>query len=92
MKYVYVVTRVVNGDSLGTPIPNLGVHSSYKKAKRHFDVIIKDRHDSDYRVLINHRTNLPPEEEWRKRYVVANKAYACKDNVTEELRLEKWRL
>lgn len=34
MRYVYVVTRIVEGETIGTPIPNLGVHKTFKKAKR----------------------------------------------------------
>ena len=40
---IYVVTRYVTDATLGTPIPNLGVHTSKKSALKHYDGIIEDR-------------------------------------------------
>ena len=40
---IYVVTRHVTNAKLGTPIPNLGVHTSQAAALKHYDEIIEDR-------------------------------------------------
>jgi hypothetical protein len=90
MRYVYVVTRIVEGETVGTPIPNLGVHKTFKKAKSHFEAIIKSRIRDGHKALWggNYNTLL---EDW-DRYVVVNTAHILEGNVTEELRLEKWRV
>lgn len=44
MKYVYVVTRIVENERKGViSIPNLGVHPALYKAQKHFSSVIKDR-------------------------------------------------
>lgn len=44
MKYVYVVTRITkNANPSVTEIPNLGVHTSLKRAKQHFEGVVTDR-------------------------------------------------
>jgi hypothetical protein len=90
MRYVYVVTRICEGDSLGTPIPNLGVHTSFKKAKRHFDAIVDSRIKHDAQVMWggNYDTITHPFD----RYVVVNKAIIYEGDFKEELRLEKWKV
>lgn len=43
IKYAYMVTREIEDSGPGYPVPNLGLHSSVKKAKKHYDSIIEDR-------------------------------------------------
>jgi len=44
MSYIYVVTRITkNADPGVFEIPNLGVHTSYKRAQKHYDSVVADR-------------------------------------------------
>lgn len=90
MKYAYIVTRIVEGQTIGTPIPNLGVHTTFKKARRHFEAVVESRVKDGHQVVWgkNYNTLL---EDW-DRYVVVNTAHILEGSVTEELRLEKWRV
>lgn len=47
IKYAYMVTREIEDGGPGYPVPNLGLHSSVKKAKKHYDSIITGRSKND---------------------------------------------
>jgi len=83
-----VVTRIVEGEYLGTPIPNLGVHSTLKRAKEHFDSVVKDRVIHDYEEVYHRYYGKGVERD--ERYKVIWKALLKNPCETEELRLEKW--
>lgn len=89
MRYVYVVTRIVEGETLGTPIPNLGMHKNLINATRHFRNIIDSRqHTEDYKIVYN--KNFDTKVEIRERYKVVKQALMVNGDIKEELRLEKW--
>jgi hypothetical protein len=58
MRYIYIVSSLVI-DKHGTPqAVNLGVHTSYSKARRHYDSVMADRFaktDKHYRESGRHR-------------------------------------
>jgi hypothetical protein len=87
-KYIYVVTRIVEGKYAGNPIPNLGVHSTLKKALSHFDSVVESRVAHGYE-KVYHRyfgKNIEREE----RYKVVWEVLVKNPCEVEELRLEKW--
>jgi hypothetical protein len=85
MKYIYIVTRIVTGHKVGTPVPNLGVWTNFKAAKHHYDGIVEDRQKRGCKVLWNHY--LPSNDEFERRVV---EALLAQDDEREHLFIEKW--
>lgn len=86
MKYAYVVTRIVSELLPGiTEIPNLGVHSSYVKAIKHYDSVLKDR-AKQFNVKVNNHS-LGDFLIKKDRFAVL-RSFTTADG--EEVRLEKW--
>lgn len=87
MGYVYIVTRITYPKQEGiTEIPNLGVHTSYKKAIRHYQSVREDRWKLNGggsvsgQCVANHKI-----------YSDARFALLMSDHFpNEEIRLEKW--
>lgn len=93
-KYVYVVTRLIEGSQKGIQhIPNLGVHSNEKKARRHYESILKDRHSLG--CSVRHNTVLRSDERPVALIGEARVGYESArydQGLVEQLRLEKWRI
>lgn len=87
MKYVYVVTRTVKNEPANIlEIPNLGVHTSYEKAKKHFESVRLARIQYGARNLYTHPGFTQPGP-----YSVLRTSFFTHENgMTEEVRLEKW--
>lgn len=87
MKYAYVVTRTVKGEPLNVvEIPNLGVHTSYEKARQHFDSVRLDRIKSGLRNLYTHPGFTQPGPV----SVLRTSLFYHPNGMSEEIRLEKW--
>ena len=94
MKYAYIVTRITRNNQDGiTEIPNLGVHSNFIKAKRHFKSVYDSRtKEGDISVIgydMGTMEYANPSLDKDERYVVIQSAITSKG---EEIRLEKWRV
>lgn len=91
MKYIYVVTRIVKSkQACGVAIPNLGVHTSERSARDHFESVIQDR--TKYgRVVWDRDTGM---DFYRDEQTVLIREAHCQDNWhgDEFLRLEKWKI
>jgi len=84
MRHVYIVTTI-NFDNKGGmySIPNLGVHTSEKKAVKHWRSVVEDR---EKRLKLLHVTTRTEAFYKDERYVTLREA-----NFPEEkVRLEKW--
>lgn len=86
MSYVYIVTRIFDHSMPGiTQIPNLGVHTSLKKAQKHFDSVYQDR--TQYGpVTMTSYDDTPMNSDRSKKIQWAF------TNDGEEIRLEKWKV
>lgn len=97
MKYVYMVTSLIEGLPRGTRnLPNLGLHTSLAKARRHYNSVINYRKDRGYQI---HWDNHGIMEFYKdERYLVAREAYLSKSNPDgqtkeyENLRIEMWKV
>jgi len=94
MKYVYIVTRMVTGNSPGTvDIPNLGVHSNQKAAEKHYNSIILDRDSLGCYIKQLGSANCPGERRNILREARIDYSTAKYDrNKIENLQLERWSL
>lgn len=92
MRYVYIVTRVVRGE---TPylvsVPNLGVYASVVKAIDHWKSAVEDRKKCGCQVNIQEVSSYP---EHYTHSVEVRRAYIIdpRDKTTEILVIEKWPL
>jgi len=88
MKYVYIVTRVVTNETgPGVAIPNLGIHTSLKKALVHYNSIVEDRVQRGYKILWDHST----PEDWRhERAVRTRECMIEQPTCLENLIIERW--
>jgi len=88
MSYIYIVTRVINSVKPGfTEIPNLGVHTSYVKAKNHFDGVVSAR-EIEFKETIRKTGRYPASFYSKERNIVLDSARVVANN--EEVRLERW--
>ena len=86
MKHVYIVTRIVEKLTNGIrEIPNLGVHSSFKKALKHYNSVLINRGASN---TLNVKNFNDPITKDRNTILAV---YWSVDS-QEEIRLEKWKL
>lgn len=86
MRHVYVVTRIHMIKTQGVvEIPNLGMHSSRKKADSHFDNVVEDRKKREH--VVREQCY---EGDGRDNYTVVRSAYCAESQ--EQIRLEKWKL
>lgn len=99
--YIYVVTRIIEGklEDHTRNIPNLGVHTSFESAYRHYKAVVEDRCKH-----FNLRWNRSTEERFTKdtRCIVTNEAMITwrhpltpmnqSDDVREIIRLEQWKV
>ncbi len=94
MKYVYAVISIVRNMPEGvTNLPLLGVHTSFKKAMRHYNSVVNDRQfDSQEK-----RTHVPPSPrhlgiaEWdASPSALITSYYSWKNG--EQIRLERWKV
>lgn len=84
MKYAYVVTRIMFKFQDGVMhIPNLGVHSSYKKAKKHFNSVVKDRQKTENGYKVHRPTYDTPVS------IMDEHSFP---NIGEWVRLERWQV
>lgn len=87
MKYVYIVTRTVKNEPANIlEIPNLGVHTSYEDARKHFDSVRLSRIQHGARNLWTHPGFTQPGP----CSVVRSSFFTYENGQTEEIRLEKW--
>ena len=85
MKYIYIVTRIVTGQKYGVAVPNLGVHTSYSKAKSHFDSVVAGRLKYGKATVL--WTRYLPKNEYERRIVAS---LIQEGDAYEELFIEKW--
>ena len=85
---IYIVTRYVTDATVGTPIPNLGVHTSQKSALKHYDGVIEDRIRIGARVLHNRALTLHKynNRDMRDALIIN------KDGSHERLKIEVWKV
>ena len=84
MRYAYIVTRIMSKTTPGvTDIPNLGVHSKFERAIKHYESVVKDRvGDADNSV--HHHGTIDPGNHFH----VMRETYINGENI----RLERWPL
>jgi hypothetical protein len=83
---IYVVTRYVTDATLVTPIPNLGVHTSKKKALAHYKSVIEDRLRLGARLLHEHKLDQNIQNKDMIEALIASK------DGYERLKIEVWRV
>jgi hypothetical protein len=89
MTYVYVVTRIAHNEHAHIrEIPNLGCHSSYKKAERHYKSVYADR------VARYNGIPQPGQNIWHSSIPFSDPYVVLMSDhfPNEEIRLEKWRV
>lgn len=87
MKYAYIVTRIIKNNLEGvTNIPNLGVHTSYARALKHYRGVVSDRLRLPYTDDLRVNQKQPMGEE---RCIVLDDLYVGDG---ETVRLEKWKV
>jgi hypothetical protein len=86
MKHVYIVTRIVEKLTNGIrEIPNLGVHTSFKKALQHYNSVIVDRGANSVWNIENFNDPITSER------TTLLATFWSVDH-QEEVRLEKWKV
>ena len=83
---VYVVTRLVTGSTSGIPVPNLGVHSAFKRAMAHFDLVKDDRLGHGYTCAWDMKGAAETNKVRRAAYL----HHIISPFEVEELRIEEW--
>jgi hypothetical protein len=82
VKYAYIITRTFTRFEPGiTELPNLGVHSTFKKALEHYESVKADR------AKFGPVSSYQHGERDRERYVVLREFYTL---TGESVRLERW--
>ena len=84
---VYIVTRYVTDAQLGTPIPNLGVHTSKKAALKHYNVVIEGRIEQGAQVPHNQALSLDRYNRDMREALIVNT-----DGSRERLKIEVWKV
>ena len=92
--YIYIVTRIVDvdGKRFGTAVPNLGVHTSLKKAVNHFEGVKTERLKRGYVCHWDIYGEDPPacidtRKDVRTAMLTVRGEYA----ETETLKIERWK-
>jgi hypothetical protein len=91
MRYIYIVTRTVKGEKVGTSMPNLGVHTNKKRALEHFNGVVEDRERIGYKISWsrwNPETIYPDDLP----HFEMKTALMIDGEVEETLRLERWKV
>ena len=85
MRKIYIVTRIVTDSEFGTPVPNLGVHTSRKSAEDHYFGVVEDRKKLGDKVVWERLNNIDKyNKDLREAYIERGK------KEVEKLKIEVW--